>query len=76
MRATSSSGTVTLLPGQPTKAHVHHHESAHYISGDAVELWTGHRLELRSVARPGDYLFIPAGLPPHKPEQAPPTVVR
>ena len=57
-------GTVTLLPGQRTKAHVHRHESAHYmLSGDTVELWTGHRLEQRSVARPGDYLFIPAGLP-------------
>jgi uncharacterized RmlC-like cupin family protein len=57
-------GTVTLLPGQRTKAHVHRHESAHYmLSGEAVELWTGHRLEQRSVARPGDYLFIPAGLP-------------
>jgi len=57
-------GTVTLLPGQRTKAHVHLHESAHYmLKGDAVELWTGHRLEQRSEARPGDYLFIPAGLP-------------
>ena len=57
-------GTITLLPGHRTKAHVHHHESAHYmLSGEAVELWTGPRLEQRSVARPGDYLFIPAGLP-------------
>jgi uncharacterized RmlC-like cupin family protein len=57
-------GTVTLLPGQRTKAHVHDHESAHYmLAGDAIELWTGDRLEQRSVARPGDYLFIPAGLP-------------
>jgi len=57
-------GTVTLRPGQRTKAHVHHHESAHYmLSGNTVELWTGHRLEQRSVARPGDYLFVPAGLP-------------
>jgi uncharacterized RmlC-like cupin family protein len=57
-------GRVTLPPGQGTKAHVHRHESAHYmLSGDGVELWTGHRLEQLSVARPGDYLFIPAGLP-------------
>ena len=54
-------GTITLLPGHRTKAHVHHHESAHYmLSGEAVELWTGPRLEQRSVARPGDYLFITA----------------
>jgi uncharacterized RmlC-like cupin family protein len=57
-------GKVTLQPGQRTKAHVHRHESAHYmLQGDAVELWTGDHLEQRSVARPGDYLYIPAGVP-------------
>lgn len=58
-------GLVTLAPGQRTRAHVHaHHESAHYmLSGDEVELWTGPRLEHCEVARPGDFLFIPAGLP-------------
>lgn len=57
-------GTVTLQPGQRTKAHIHQHESAHYmLGGEEVELWTGPRLEQRSVARPGDYLFVPAGLP-------------
>ena len=58
-------GVITLPPGERTKAHVHaRHESAHYmLSGDEVELWTGARLEHRDVARPGDYLFIPAGMP-------------
>ena len=58
-------GLVTLAPGQRTRAHVHErHESAHYmLSGGEVELWTGPRLERRDVARPGDFLFIPAGLP-------------
>lgn len=57
-------GKATLQPGQRTKAHIHQHESAHYmLSGSEVELWTGHRLEHRSVVRPGDYLFVPAGLP-------------
>jgi uncharacterized RmlC-like cupin family protein len=58
-------GKVTLPPGERTKAHVHpRHESAHYmLSGEEVELWTGERLEHRHVARPGDYLFIPAGMP-------------
>jgi uncharacterized RmlC-like cupin family protein len=58
-------GLVTLPPGERTKAHVHEqHESAHYmLSGEEVELWTGPRLERRDVARPGDFLFIPAGLP-------------
>jgi uncharacterized RmlC-like cupin family protein len=58
-------GMVTLPGGQRTKAHVHaRHESAHFmLSGEEVELWTGPRLERCQVARPGDYLFIPAGLP-------------
>ncbi len=58
-------GLVTLPAGERTKAHVHErHESAHYmLSGEEVELWTGPRLERRDVARPGDYLFIPAGTP-------------
>lgn len=58
-------GRVTLAPGQRTKAHVHErHESAHYmLSGEEVELWTGPRLERREIARPGDYLYTPAGVP-------------
>jgi uncharacterized RmlC-like cupin family protein len=59
-------GSVTLPPhGGRTKAHVHdHHESAFYfVSGDEVELWTGDELQHRDVARPGDYLYIPAGVP-------------
>ena len=58
-------GIVTLPPGERTKAHRHErHESAHYmLSGEEVELWIGPRLEQRHVARPGDYLFVPAGMP-------------
>lgn len=55
-------GTVILPPGQRTKAHTHPlHESAFYLlEGEEVELWTGEQLQHREVARPGDYLFIPA----------------
>jgi uncharacterized RmlC-like cupin family protein len=58
-------GRVTLPAGERTKAHVHaRHESAFYmLSGEEVELWTGDRLQERAVAQPGDYLFIPAGVP-------------
>lgn len=58
-------GLITLAPGQRTRAHVHeHHESAHYmLSGEEVELWTGPKLQRRDVVRPGEFLFIPAGLP-------------
>ena len=58
-------GSVVIPPGGRTKAHVHdHHESAFYlVSGDEAELWTGDQLEHREVARAGDYLYIPAGVP-------------
>ena len=38
-------------------------EATHLLSGDEVELWTGEQLEHREVAHPGDYLYIPAGVP-------------
>ena len=58
-------GIVTLPPEGRTKAHIHEfHESAFYLmSGEEVDLCTGDRLEHRETARPGDYLFIPAGVP-------------
>jgi uncharacterized RmlC-like cupin family protein len=58
-------GMVTLPPGQRTKAHIHQkHETAFYfLSGEEVELWTGDELQHCAKARPGDYLFIPAGVP-------------
>ena len=58
-------GIVTIPPEGRTKAHFHeHHESAFYLmSGDEVELCTGERLEHREIAKPGDYLFIPAKVP-------------
>ena len=59
-------GSATLPPrGGRTKAHLHEdHETAiYFISGDEAELWTGEQLEHREVARPGDYLYIPAGVP-------------
>jgi mannose-6-phosphate isomerase-like protein (cupin superfamily) len=51
-------------PGR-TKAHLHeNHETALYlISGDEVEVYTGEQLEHREVARAGDYIYIPAGVP-------------
>ncbi len=57
-------GIVTLEPGQRTSAHVHEqHETAFYMmSGNEVELWSGHNLENCQMCRPGDYLFIPANV--------------
>lgn len=58
-------GIVTLGAGQRTFAHIHEkHETAFYLmSGGEIELWSGARLEHCDRAGPGDYLFIPAGLP-------------
>lgn len=58
-------GSLVIPPGARTKAHVHeNHESAFYlIRGEEIELWTGERLEQKAVAHPGDYLYIPAGVP-------------
>lgn len=58
-------GMVSLPPGQRTKAHIHErHETAFYfLSGEEVELWTGDRLQHCDKAHPGDYMFIPAGVP-------------
>ena len=59
-------GSVTLpAHGGRTKAHLHeNHETALYlISADEVELWTGEQLEHREIARAGDYIYIPAGVP-------------
>jgi uncharacterized RmlC-like cupin family protein len=40
------------------------HESAFYlIRSQEVELRTGERLDQKAVAHPGDYFYIPAGVP-------------
>ena len=58
-------GTMTIPPGGRTSAHFHeHHETAIYvISGDEVEMYSGEELEVKEICRPGDFLYIPAGLP-------------
>lgn len=59
-------GSVTLPPrGGRTRAHIHeHHESAFcLVSGDEVEFYTGDQLQHREIAHPGDFLYIPAGVP-------------
>ena len=57
-------GMISLPPGKRTRAHVHeHHETALYmLSGDEIEFWTGDLLQYRDIARPGDYIFIPANM--------------
>ena len=53
-----------IPPGARANAHFHEgHESAIYmLSGRAEQLW-GDRLENHDVVLPGDYVYIPAGVP-------------
>jgi uncharacterized RmlC-like cupin family protein len=54
----------TLPPGAVGRAHLHaEHESAAYVLDGVFVLWFGDRLENRVVARGGDFLYIPAGVP-------------
>jgi uncharacterized RmlC-like cupin family protein len=60
----------TLPPGARARAHLHaNHESAAYIVSGEFVLWCGEQLEERLVARSGDFLYIPSGVP-HLPENA------
>lgn len=55
---------LTIPPRGRAKAHLHkNHESAIYtISGEAEVLY-GEGLRQRLVCRPGDFLYIPPGMP-------------
>ncbi|ARO28468.1 cupin 2 domain-containing protein [Rhizobium sp. NXC14] len=58
-------GTISLPAGRRTGAHRHEgHETALLmIAGREIEIWSGAALERCETVRPGDYLFIPAGVP-------------
>lgn len=57
-------GKVTMLPGTRTKAHLHAgHETALYVLQGECDLWFGNNLLYHEVARAGDYIYIPAGVP-------------
>jgi uncharacterized RmlC-like cupin family protein len=54
----------SLPPGARSRAHRHdRHESAAYVIEGEMVLWFGERLEHKAVAGPGDFLYIPAGVP-------------
>jgi len=60
----------TLPPGARGRAHLHaEHESAAYVFEGELLLWFGERVEEKLVARAGDFLDIPAGVP-HLPANA------
>lgn len=54
----------SLPPGARARAHQHdEHESAAYVIEGEMVLWFGQRLEHRVVARAGDFIYIPNGVP-------------
>jgi uncharacterized RmlC-like cupin family protein len=54
----------SLPPGARARAHRHdEHESAAYVLEGEMVLWFGERLEHKLVARPGDFIYIPNGVP-------------
>ena len=62
--------SLTIPPGGRAKAHVHAgHETAIYLVSGEVVVWHGEGLTERSLMRPGDFFYIPAGVP-HLPVNA------
>jgi uncharacterized RmlC-like cupin family protein len=54
----------SLPPGARSRAHLHaDHESAAYVIEGRLVLWFGERLEERVAVGPGDFLYIPSGVP-------------
>jgi uncharacterized RmlC-like cupin family protein len=55
---------LTIPPGGRAKAHLHEaHESAIVVLSGEADFWWGEGLERHEVCRPGDYVYIPAGVP-------------
>jgi uncharacterized RmlC-like cupin family protein len=64
---------VTIPPGARARAHRHErHETAIYVVSGVSELWYGPELGEYLVARAGDFVYIPAGMP-HLPGNPSPT---
>lgn len=53
-----------MLPGTKAKAHYHaEHETAIYVLEGEAEMLYGDRLQHKMKVGPGDFVFIPAGVP-------------
>lgn len=58
---------VTIPPGARAKTHMHEgHETAIYALTGVSSVWYGQQLESHEVIHPGDFFYIPAGMP-HQP---------
>jgi uncharacterized RmlC-like cupin family protein len=55
---------VRIPPGARARAHYHDgHETAAYVLEGEVVTWFGAQLEQYAITGPGDFVFIPAGVP-------------
>ncbi|KAB7782236.1 cupin domain-containing protein [Methylorubrum populi] len=66
---------VTIPPGARAKAHKHEgHETAIYALAGISCTWWGERLEHHTELKPGEYFYIPAGVPhlPYNPSATEP----
>ena len=62
--------TLSMPPGARAKAHLHEgHETAIYVLSGEAGMWFGAGLEEHLTMGPGDYLYIPPGVP-HLPYNA------
>ncbi len=53
-----------IPPGGRARAHLHAgHETAIYVLQGESEMWYGEHLQQHLVARAGDFVYIPAGVP-------------
>ena len=54
----------SLPPGARARAHQHDdHETAVYVMEGQMVLFSGERLEHKVIANPGDFIYIPNGVP-------------
>jgi uncharacterized RmlC-like cupin family protein len=54
----------SLPAGARARTHRHdEHESAAYVIEGEMVMWFGEQLEHKVVARPGDFIYIPTGVP-------------
>ena len=55
---------LTIPPGGRARPHLHeHHETAIYVLSGEAGMWYGEKLENYLTMRPGEFLYIPAGVP-------------
>jgi uncharacterized RmlC-like cupin family protein len=55
---------LTMPPGARAKAHKHEaHETAIYVLSGEGAMYYGEKLEQHMVAKPGDFIYIPANMP-------------